>query len=229
MNSVLLATGSRPVLAVPEMSSASRNATLRPRRSASRSARRISQPRLRTTAVRRRWSRISSVRSSIDAVISSKSCTPRTRAARSVAFTSRPRFPRSCAYCSATPANSLTIELRRSNARCQVELPEDVLDMTLDRVLGDRQRRGDLPVPQALRDVVENFPLATGEEVDPLSRAVALLEPAQLLDDEHRELAAERRLALNGSPERSHQARARDLFVEVAVGTCAQHIQHDVS
>ena len=65
------ATASALAVVAAVTTSAMRNAPRRPRRSARSSMRRTSQPRRRTVAVRRRWSRIWSVRSSIAAFSSS--------------------------------------------------------------------------------------------------------------------------------------------------------------
>src|SRR4051812_326470 len=61
--------------------------------------------------------------------------------------------------------------------RTEAELEEDLLDVGLDRALGDEQPRGDRAVGEALGDELEHLPLARAELAQRILAAPAADEP----------------------------------------------------
>ena len=96
------------------------------------------------------------------------------------------------------------VERSRLDPRRKSELLQDVLDMALDRELGDLESGGHLPVPCSSRHETQNLALAHGED----RRHLSIPAPADGADRGTREIASQRRLALRKCAEGAEQSPA---------------------
>src|SRR5207253_9410701 len=88
---------------------------------------------------------------------------PRPRPPRAAAPRTRPRPGAPSSSRHRLRAERRPVERRGRPPRRELELPEDVLHVALDRELGDRQRVCNLLVARALSDELEHLALAHGE------------------------------------------------------------------
>src|SRR5439155_17219711 len=101
------------------------------------------------------------------------------------------------------------IEARRRASRWQIKLVQDVLHVSLDGELGDRELLRDLAIPCSARDKREHFPLAGGENDGPFAHAVPFLETVDRRNHQRCEVAGKRRLPAYYSAKRADEPRRR--------------------